>query len=67
MLMNAPKLFAIAQDEDDTVVAWGMAFPERVEVVSLDGTFHCTAETPESALRLFTLGEAPGRVVWAAA
>ncbi|RKT53023.1 hypothetical protein [Saccharothrix australiensis] len=65
---NAPRVFAVVQEygerEDARVGAWGLAFPERAEVVSVEGTFRMGAQSPEGALRMF---ESPGvraRVVW---
>ncbi|MFD9889937.1 hypothetical protein ACFWY9_11405 [Amycolatopsis sp. NPDC059027] len=54
---DAPRLFAVVQVYGDRVDArvgaWGMAFENRAEVVTLDGRRRLTLRAPERALRWF--------------
>lgn len=66
---EAPRLFAVVQEYGDRVdgqiVAWGMAFDDRAEVVSVGRTRRMSLPAPENALRLFEFGShLRARVVW---
>lgn len=65
---EAPRLFAVVQeyreDVDCRVAAWGMAFDEHTEVVSLDGTIRSTAKDPDDMLHLFAGDRVTPRIVW---
>jgi hypothetical protein len=65
---EAPRLFAVVQeyreDVDCRVAAWGMAFDERTEVVSLDGAIRSTAKDPRDMLHLFADDRVTPRIVW---
>ncbi|MBB5955875.1 hypothetical protein FHS29_002456 [Saccharothrix tamanrassetensis] len=65
---NAPRVFAVVQEygerQDARVGAWGMAFPERADVVSADGTFTMSLQRPEGALRAFEPPGVAARLVW---
>jgi hypothetical protein len=58
---QAPEVFAICElDRDDTgepcegsVVAWGLALPNRTEVVSTDGAMRGRFDSVDDAMRLF--------------
>lgn len=59
---RAPKLFALCElDRDEAeweltegrVVAWGLAFADRAEVVSTDGRGKGTFRSPAKAAELF--------------
>jgi hypothetical protein len=58
---QAPEVFAICElDRDDTgepwqgsVVAWGLALPNRTEVVSTDGGMRGRFDSVDGAMRLF--------------
>jgi hypothetical protein len=60
---QAPELFAICElfrDEDGEVVqtrvvAWGLAGPERTEVLFTDGSLRGTHQSVDSALQLYSL------------
>ncbi|MGW1676184.1 hypothetical protein [Saccharopolyspora sp. NPDC002376] len=58
----APQLFALCElDRDETeweltegrVIAWGLAFADRAEVVSTDGRGSGTFRSPANAAELF--------------
>ncbi|WP_406691988.1 hypothetical protein REH65_08330 [Saccharopolyspora sp. ID03-671] len=57
----APKVFAIVQEYGDRldaeIVAWGIAFDDRAEVVDVDGGLRMSLETPERALLGFRAGD----------
>jgi hypothetical protein len=66
---EAPRLFAIVQEYgnrfDGQIAAWGMAFADRVEVVSMECGLWMSLLTPESALRPFHHGsDIRARLVW---
>jgi len=66
---EAPRLFAIVQEygerADGRIAAWGMAFTDHTEVVSVEHTRRMSLQTPENALRLFNLGGyIRARLVW---
>ncbi|MBW4718685.1 hypothetical protein [Saccharothrix obliqua] len=49
-------MFAVAQEYDarePRVVAWGIAFTDRAEIVSASGGFRVSTDRPEGALRYF--------------
>ncbi|GGP52575.1 hypothetical protein [Saccharothrix coeruleofusca] len=54
---DAPRLFAIAHEygtrHDGWIAAWGMAFRDRAEVVSTEGDFRTSTQSPDSALAMF--------------
>ncbi|GAA2666084.1 MULTISPECIES: hypothetical protein [Actinosynnema] len=78
---NAPRVFAVVEEDRDDpcarVAAWGMAFAEHAEVVSVERDYRAGSTTPERAAALFSdpdpaPGSAPGtakritaRLVWA--
>jgi hypothetical protein len=57
---EAPRLFAVVQVYGDRVdawiAAWGMAFEDRAEVVSVDSAVRISLSAPEGALRGFGFG-----------
>ncbi|MFD5752562.1 hypothetical protein [Streptomyces sp. NPDC127033] len=57
---TAPRLFAVVQEYGDRVdgrvAAWGMAFEEHVDVISVEGHRRARAVSPEQALRAYRLG-----------
>jgi hypothetical protein len=66
---EAPRLFAVVQEYGDRVdgriAAWGMAFADHVEVISVERTRRMSLRTPENALRLFRFGShIRARLVW---
>ncbi|MEV5536046.1 hypothetical protein AB0L13_04250 [Saccharopolyspora shandongensis] len=57
-----PKLFALCElDRDETdweltdgrVFAWGLAFPDRAELISADGRGRGSFQSPDSAAEIF--------------
>jgi hypothetical protein len=54
---EAPRLFAVVQVYGDWVdgriAAWGMAFEDHAEVVSVDGRTHMSLRSAERAVRGF--------------
>lgn len=65
----APRLFAIVQEYGDRVdaqiAAWGMAFADHAEVISVEGKLRMSLRAPESALRAFHFGShVRARLVW---
>lgn len=56
----APRLFAVVQEYGDRVdgrvAAWGMAFEDHAEVISVEGHRRTRTTTPEQALRAYRLG-----------
>ncbi|WP_157767791.1 hypothetical protein [Actinosynnema pretiosum] len=65
----APDVFAVlVEDEeppDAEIVAWGMAFEGRAEMVSTDGSFRALCRDAESALQsLASSGGLKVRLVW---
>lgn len=67
---EAPRLFAIVaeygQRVDGVIAAWGMAFTDHSEVVSVDGRIRIRLlQAPQSASRHFHLGtHVRARLVW---
>jgi hypothetical protein len=66
---EAPRLFAIVQEYgervDSRIAAWGMAFADHAEVVSVELGLRTSLQTPENALRLFNFGShIRARLVW---
>jgi hypothetical protein len=66
---EAPRLFAIVQEYgervDGRIAAWGMAFANHAEVVTVEHTQWMSLQAPENALRLFALGSHfRSRLVW---
>jgi hypothetical protein len=66
---KAPRLFAVVQEYgervDARIAAWGLAFPDHAEVVSVEHTQRMSLQAPENALRLFRLGShVRARLVW---
>ncbi|MDU0287693.1 hypothetical protein [Saccharothrix longispora] len=65
---DAPRLFAVVRVHDNVdadVAAWGLAFADHAEVVSVDGGRRMRLRSPERAVRL--LGRPPAadvRLVW---
>lgn len=57
---EAPRVFAVVQEYgqrvDGQIAAWGMAFSDHAEVVSVDGRLRMSLKAPESALRGFHFG-----------
>ncbi len=66
---EAPRLFAVVQEYGDRVdariAAWGMAFADHAEVVSVGYERRMSLPTPENALCLFGFGShIRARLVW---
>lgn len=66
---EAPRLFAIIQEYgervDGRIAAWGMAFDDHAEVVSVAHGMRGSLRAPEDALRLFHFGShIRARLVW---
>ncbi|MEV0701179.1 hypothetical protein AB0I53_25180 [Saccharopolyspora sp. NPDC050389] len=57
---EAPRLFAVVQEYGDRVdsriAAWGMAFPDHAEVVSVHDGLRMRLPEAESALHGFRIG-----------
>ncbi|MEU5693791.1 hypothetical protein [Actinosynnema sp. NPDC020468] len=66
--VNAPRVFAVVQEEDGNpdawVAAWGMAFFEHAEVVTVGGDFRMRLGDPEGAVAAFTGPQVGARLVW---
>lgn len=67
---EAPRMFAVVQTYDERVdgwvAGWGLAFEDRVEVISVEGRLRVDARSPERAARWFAGGPyVSARVVWA--
>ncbi|GAA3844076.1 hypothetical protein GCM10022243_08110 [Saccharothrix violaceirubra] len=65
----APRLFAVVQEYGDRVdgrvAAWGMAFPDHAEVVSVEGGLRMRLQDVDSALPVFATREGvSASVVW---
>lgn len=65
----APHLFAVVQEygerSDGRIAAWGMAFEDHVEVVSVDNAAVTSLRSLERAVRGFSLHpNITARVVW---
>ncbi|WP_433270756.1 hypothetical protein ACQPZF_10720 [Actinosynnema sp. CS-041913] len=70
---DAPRCFAIAYDysdpddsdsDDGGIVAYGMAFHDRTETVSIAGDYRVRTTKPEHACRHFTEDGATMHVIW---
>lgn len=66
---DAPRLFAVVQvygeRADGRVAAWGMAFPDHAEVVSVSGHVRMSLRSPERAARGFVRSpHITAQVVW---
>ncbi|HEU0089214.1 MAG TPA: hypothetical protein VFQ77_16475 [Pseudonocardiaceae bacterium] len=66
---EAPRLFAIIQvygeRVDGRIAAWGMAFDDYAEVVSVAHGMQGSLRAPQDAVRLFNLGShIRARLVW---
>lgn len=68
---QAPRLFALVteygQRVDAAVTAWGLAFPDHTEIVSVDGRLHTSHfhQTPQDVARRFHVGtQFRARLVW---
>ncbi|MGH3768385.1 MAG: hypothetical protein ACRDS0_19850 [Pseudonocardiaceae bacterium] len=66
---EAPRLFAVVQEYgervDGRIAAWGLAFADHAEVVSVKRGLRMSLQAPENALRLFLLGkDIRTRLVW---
>jgi hypothetical protein len=66
---EAPRLFAVVQEYgervDGTIAAWGMAFADHAEVVSVARGTRMSLQTAENALRMFASGgHIQARLVW---
>jgi len=64
-----PRLFAVVRQYgecvDGELAAWGMAFDDHVEVVSIDGRHQMSLCSPERAVFFFGLGpEVTAHVIW---
>ncbi len=55
---EAPQVFALVEEYgervDGRIVAWGMTFDDRVEVVTVHGGVHMSADSAERAHRAFS-------------
>ncbi|MGH3887841.1 MAG: hypothetical protein ACRDSZ_14975 [Pseudonocardiaceae bacterium] len=55
---EAPQVFALVEEYgervDGRIVAWGMAFDDCAEVVSVNGGLHMSLASPERAHRAFS-------------
>lgn len=66
---EAPRVFAVVQEYGDRVdaciAAWGIAFTDRTEVVSVECGMRMSLQTPEQALCGFNFGShIRARLVW---
>ncbi|MGQ0841337.1 hypothetical protein [Actinokineospora sp.] len=66
---EAPRLFAVVQEYGDRVdgriAAWGMAFADHAEVVSVTRGLRMSLHAPDDALRLYKFGShIRARLVW---
>lgn len=66
---EAPRLFAVVQEygerADGMIAAWGMAFDDHAEVVSVARGHRMSLQTAENARRMFTSGShIRARLVW---
>lgn len=66
---EAPRLFAIVQEYgqrvDGAIAAWGMAFTDHTEIISVDGHRHLHLQAPQNASRHFHFGtHVRARLVW---
>lgn len=66
---EAPRLFAVVQEYgervDAQIAAWGMAFDDHAEVVSVERGLRMSLREPDQALRGFNFGShIRARLVW---
>ncbi|WP_225978486.1 hypothetical protein [Gandjariella thermophila] len=66
---EAPRLFAVVQEYgnrvDAQIVAWGMAFADHAEVVSVDRSLRMSLRKPKDTLPAFHFGShIRARLVW---
>ena len=66
---EAPRLFAVVQEYgervDGRIAAWGMAFEDRADIVSVNRGLHLNLRSPERAVRAFTRRpHITARLVW---
>ncbi|WP_235079375.1 hypothetical protein [Amycolatopsis orientalis] len=66
---EAPRIFAVVQEYgervDGRIAAWGMAFADHAEVVSVTRGLRMSLQAPENALRMFKFGShVRARLVW---
>jgi hypothetical protein len=66
---EAPRLFAVVQEYgeriDARIAAWGLAFADHAEVVSVERKRRVSLQAPENALRMFKFGShIRVRLVW---
>ncbi|QQQ74632.1 hypothetical protein IOD16_26220 [Saccharothrix sp. 6-C] len=70
---EAPRLFAIVEEQGDResvrVAGYGVAFEDRAEVSAVEGGFHLSSQSPESARVLFEIssrsaGTRRAHLVW---
>lgn len=69
MADEAPHLFAVVQEYgqrvDGRIAAWGMAFEDHAEVISVDGHGSLSVRSPERAARRFNrYPNITAHVVW---
>ncbi|ONI82878.1 hypothetical protein ALI144C_17595 [Actinosynnema sp. ALI-1.44] len=61
----APRLFAVVQEHDGRVIAWGLAFDNRTELFSLEGGMRMSMDTPDEVLYLMEFGsDTEVHLVW---
>jgi hypothetical protein len=65
----APQVFAVVQvhgeEEESRIVAWGMAFDDHAEVVTVDGSVRMSLPSPERAVRRFAYApQLSAQLVW---
>lgn len=65
--IERPRLFALCEEDgeraDGWILAWGMAFDDRAEVVDVEGVLRASLRSPEVAQRLLSHGRRI-RLVW---
>lgn len=66
---EAPQLFAVVQEYgervDARIAAWGIAFPDHTEVITVDHARRMSLSAPSRALRLFSFGSRiRARITW---
>jgi hypothetical protein len=66
---EAPRLFAVVQEygerADGRIAAWGMAFADHVEVISVTRGLRMSLQAPENVLRMFRFdSDVRARLVW---
>jgi hypothetical protein len=68
---EAPAVFAVVQEYgrrvDGRIAAWGMAFPDHADVISVDGERHLSLPGVRNAARAFHRGRhVRAHVMWVA-